>query len=110
MKKRTHQGTGEGRQGDAQAHALPEAEREKTTLSYGVLCMFLTQATKVVNERPVTQEGYTINKSEKDDTDMSLDKHAIKRTTSEEIHNFRKTQFWDPNINVRITRRNFFMF
>ena len=36
----------------------------KTTLSYDGLCTFLTQAAKVVNDRPVAQENSTTDDSE----------------------------------------------
>ena len=58
---------------------------KKTTLNYDELCTFLAQVAKVVNDRPVTQESFTTDKSEDDNTDGLLEKHAIKKTVGEEI-------------------------
>ena len=67
-------------------HMLSRTLRGKRTiLSYGELCTYLVQAAKVVNDRPVTQESFTTNKSEDENTDGLLEKHAIKKTVGVEI-------------------------
>ena len=80
MEKRTCQGAGKGRQGDAQAHANPNAERKDDGL-----CRFLTQVAKVVNVRPVPQESSTTDDSEDEKVDGLLGKHAFKKTVRRSI-------------------------